>query len=55
MAATAEMCGQDIDVPEIMLKSRDCPPPPIATGDHAARMFNPGPVMSGCKLNIPET
>ena len=50
MAATADACGQDIEVPEIMLNSTDRPPVAVvATGDHAARIFTPGPVISGCE------
>lgn len=38
-----------MEVPEIMLKSTDrSAVASIATGDHAARIFNPGPVISGC-------
>ena len=50
-AAAAEACGQDIDVPEIILYvdsllSNEVPETE-ATGDHAAKMFEPGAVKSG--------
>lgn len=42
------MCGQDIDVPEAMLWSTDRSPVPVVeNGDHAARIFTPGPAISG--------
>lgn len=38
-----------MEVPEIMLKSTDLPAVSVvATGDHAAKIFTPGPVISGC-------
>jgi hypothetical protein len=42
-------CGQAIEVPERML---NCAFP--TAGDHAARMFNPGAVISGYKGEQPE-
>lgn len=49
-AATPEMCGQDIEVPESILKFTDPMADEMATeGDHEAKMFTPGAVISGCK------
>ncbi|KAK7845655.1 hypothetical protein CFP56_009051 [Quercus suber] len=38
IAATAETCGQDTVAV-------------VTTGDHAAKIFNPGPVIFGCNRN----
>ncbi|KAH0469729.1 hypothetical protein IEQ34_001287 [Dendrobium chrysotoxum] len=48
-AAIPLRCGQDIDVPDIMLKLGFC----VAgsSSGHAARTLTPGPVISG--FNIP--
>ena len=50
-AAAAEACGQDIDVPEIILYATDLlsPSKPVteAIGDHAAKMLAPGAAKSG--------
>ena len=50
-AAAAEACGQDIDVPEIILYADTLlsneRPESEPTGDHAAKMFTPGAVKSG--------
>ena len=51
-AATAETCGHDMDVPETMLYFTTRSSPSSFVGDdvslHAARMFRPGAVTSGC-------
>ena len=53
-AATAEACGQDIDVPDIMLQGTLLLSSfTLVTGDtrdHAARMSTPGAVKSGCNI-----
>lgn len=50
--AAAVACGQDIDVPEIILYSvfleSLTPLDTVAIGDHAARISTPGAVRSGC-------
>ncbi|KAL7089228.1 hypothetical protein ACP275_13G176100 [Erythranthe tilingii] len=50
-AATPATCGQDIDVPEIMLylatRLSDGTPKGEATSLHAASILNPGAVISG--------
>ena len=44
------MCGQDIEVPESILKFTDPTADDKDTeGDHEAKMFTPGAVMSGCR------
>lgn len=51
-AAAAEACGHDMDVPDMMLYCTTRWSPSSFVGDdaplHAARMFSPGAVMSGC-------
>jgi len=51
-AAAAAMCGQDMDVPEKMFHSTFLSSAINLVGEsspvHAANMFNPGPVISGC-------
>ena len=51
-AAIPLTCGQAIDVPDIILKGTTLLSPSTsvieATGDHAARIFTPGAVRSGC-------
>nr|GMD18097.1 hypothetical protein CDL15_Pgr017166 [Ipomoea batatas] len=53
-AATAETCGQDIEVPDIMLYFTTRRSNDNFVGDdaslHAANMLSPGAVMSGCKM-----
>lgn len=49
-----DMWGHDIDVPELKFQFTDLVSYGSklvgeAIGDHAARMFTPGAVMSGCK------
>jgi hypothetical protein len=50
--AAAETCGHDMDVPDMMLYcTTRWSPSSFVGGDaslHAARMFSPGAVMSGC-------
>ena len=49
-AATPLRCGHDIDVPDIMLKV-DFESVSLFRGNgQAARMFTPGPMMSGFKI-----
>ena len=52
-AATAVACGQDIEVPDLMLYNTLLLSPFIpergAAGDHAARIPTPG-VISGCNI-----
>ena len=51
MATTPETCGQDIEVPEITLKSGEfsgCGVEFVSFPSQAARMFTPGADMSGC-------
>jgi hypothetical protein len=44
------MCGQDIEVPESILKFTDPTAEDKATeGDHEAKMFTPVAVVSGCR------
>lgn len=48
---TPETCGQDMEVPEITLKSGGFFPCGVefeSLPSHAARMFTPGADMSGC-------
>lgn len=51
-AATPVTCGQDIDVPESMLSGTNLLSPFLpetgAISDHAAKIFIPGAVKSGC-------
>lgn len=51
-AAAADACGHDMDVPDMMLYCTTRWSPSSFVGDdaplHAARMFSPGAVMSGC-------
>lgn len=53
-AATAVACGQDIEVPDLMLYKTLLLSPFIpergAAGDHAARIPTPGAVISGCNI-----
>lgn len=53
-AATAVACGQDIEVPDLMLYNTLLLSPFIpesgAAGDHAARIPTPGAVISGCNV-----
>lgn len=45
------MCGQDIEVPESILKFTDPMADEMATeGDHEAKMFTPGAVISGLRI-----
>jgi len=49
-ATTPEMCGQDIEVPESILKFTDPMADDMAAaGVHAAKMLTPGAAMSGCR------
>jgi hypothetical protein len=48
-ATTPEMCGQDMEVPESILKLTDpMADDTAAAGVHAAKMLTPGAAMSGC-------
>ena len=49
-ATTPEICGQDIEVPESILKFTDPMADDMAAaGVHAAKMLTPGAAMSGCR------
>lgn len=54
--AAAETCGHDMDVPDMMLYFTTRLSPSSFVGDdaslHAARMFRPGAVTSGCTQNV---
>jgi hypothetical protein len=54
-ATTPERCGQDIEVPESILKFTDPMADDMAAaGVHAAKMFTPGAAISGCRSWMPE-
>lgn len=51
VAAIPETCGHDIEVPEITLNGEGFLPAGVSSlslAIHAARMFTPGAVISGC-------
>lgn len=58
-AATPDVWGQDIDVPEMMLyrtrRGSKARPVGDAAPVQAARMFNPGAVTSGCTPQLLQT
>ena len=53
--AVAETCGHDMDVPDMRLYLTTRLSPSSFVGDdaslHAARMFSPGAVTSGCVIH----
>lgn len=54
-ATTPEMCGQDIEVPESILKfTGPMADDMAAAGVHAAKMFTPGAAISGCRNRMSE-